>query len=88
VTDRHGAAYFKPQSVETISLQFEFCPEKISVFKFTEAAWGRNYFSFRYEPWLFELFLENFELKLTETGLKGNHPLLRGNEFLYRRANQ
>jgi len=88
VTDRHGAACFKPQPVEAISLQFEFCPEKISVFKFTEAARGRNYFSFRYEPWLFELFLENFELKLTEAGLKGNHPLLRGKEFLYRRANQ
>lgn len=88
VTDRHGAAYFKPQPIETISLQFEFCPEKISVFRFTDAAQANNYFSFRYEPWLFELFLENFELKLTNTGLMGGHPLLRGNEYQYRRANQ
>lgn len=86
ITNSRGAAVFQSQTVESITLQFEFCPEKKSVFRFTDTAIARNYFSFRFEPWLFELFFEQFELELTSTGMKGAHPLLGEKSFWYLRA--
>ena len=33
-----------------------------------------------------EIFLENIVLEVSPEGLKGEHPLLKGNEFLYKKA--
>jgi hypothetical protein len=75
---------FKAQPVESIELLFEFCPEKTSVFKIDTK--GHNYFEFRFEPWMMELFFENFKLKVSEEGLTGAHPILEGDKYVYRKA--
>jgi hypothetical protein len=83
VFNTDGVISFTPQPVESIELLFEFCPEKSSVF--TLQAMGLNYFEFRSEPWIMELFFENFTLQTGDDSLKGAHPLLNGESFLYRR---
>jgi hypothetical protein len=75
---------FKAQPVESIKLLFEFCPEKTSVFKIETN--DHNYFEFRFEPWMMELFFENFKLKASPDRLTGAHPLLNGDAFVYRKA--
>jgi hypothetical protein len=79
-----GTLSFTPQPVETIELLFEFCPEKTSVFSLQ--AKDYDYFEFRSEPWIMELFFENFKLQTEEDGLNGAHPLLNGQSFQYRKA--
>jgi hypothetical protein len=78
------SALFKPQPVSSIELTFEFCPEKTSVFYI--GASDHNYFEFEFEPWMMELFFERFTLKRTSEGFTGKHPLLNGEEFVYRKS--
>lgn len=77
-------AHFKRQPVESIELLFEFCPEKTSVF--TIDASDHTDFEFHFEPWMMELFFENFKLKASDDHLSGAHPLLNGDQFVYRKA--
>jgi len=78
--------YFKYEGAhpDSIELMFEFCPEKVTIFPVST---DHNYFEFKFEPWLFEYFFRDFRLKLSDAQLKGGHPLLRGNEFIYIRGN-
>lgn len=82
--NQRGDVQFGPREVESISLLFEFCPERFSVIPVIVP--GHNEFVFRPEPWLLELFLDNFQLKIHEQGLMGRHPLLEGNTFIYKRG--
>ena len=75
---------FKAQPVESIELFFEFCPEKISLFKIQAS--DHNHFEFRFEPWMMELFFENFKLNAGPDRLTGAHPLLNGETFVYLKA--
>jgi hypothetical protein len=78
-----GMIRFEQQPVESIELHFRFCPEKTSVF--TIEAKEHNYFEFRFEPWIMELFFENFRLQTGNDRLSGAHPLLNGGSFVYKR---
>lgn len=83
--DTDGRMVFTPQKVDSISLVFEFCAEKQSVFPIP--ANGHNYFEFRIEPWIMEVYFENFDLHITEDGLEGSHPLLAENrKYNYEKA--
>jgi hypothetical protein len=84
VMDQNGFVQFKAQPVETIELVFEFCPEKKSLF--TVAANNHRLFEFKAEPWLMEVFFQNFRLALDEDGLKGGHPLSDGKSFRYEKS--
>jgi hypothetical protein len=79
--DTDGVIKLPAEPVSSISLVFEFCPERFSVFKIDDPS--HNYFEFRFEPWIFEFFFNDFRLQLTEGGLKGPHPLMEGEEFSY-----
>jgi hypothetical protein len=63
-----------------IDLFFTLAPERYSSFPVTS---DDNYFEFKIEPWIVEIFVENITLKLSETGLTGEHPLLKGDAFSY-----
>lgn len=78
-----GLVQFPKQEIREISLQFEFCSEKISTFAGVNKK--HNYFSFRFEPWIAEVFFNDFDLKTGDDGLTGGHPLMKGNQFHYAR---
>jgi hypothetical protein len=83
VTNEKGVIEFTLQPVEAIELIFEFCPEKKSVFIIE----SKNHyaFEFRPEPWLMDVFFQNFRLSLTKDGFAGGHPLSDGISFQYRK---
>jgi hypothetical protein len=63
-----------------IDLFFTLAPERYSSFPVQSED---NYFEFRIEPWIIEIFVENIVLKPEKDGLKGEHPLLKGDAFSY-----
>lgn len=81
MTNSKGVVTFNLQKIDTIELLLEFCPEKKSVFKFD--ATSAQELVFEPEPWLMEVFFQNFRLQLTEKGLTGGHPLSDKNNFHY-----
>ncbi len=78
-----GIVRFPKQEVESISLLFEFCPERFSVFTIGEK--DHNDFIFRFEPWIVEVFLVDFRLQIDEDGLVGQHPLMEGVDYRYQK---
>jgi hypothetical protein len=80
-TNDKGEAVFPLQEVSTISVVFEFCPERYT--HFTIENHDHNYFEFRFEPWLMEVFFDNFPLKIESYALSGKHPLLKGEKYQY-----
>ncbi len=79
--DQRGDVQFPLQEVNTLTLQFEFCPERFTVIPITEK--NHNEFLLRVEPSLVEVFLENFSLQINGAALTGRHPLLEGTSFRY-----
>ncbi len=75
-----GVISFPQVSTDSISLLFEFCPERFSSFKIEN---DHNDFTFRFEPWLVEVFLSDFTLQTGESILTGGHPLMTGDEYRY-----
>ena len=83
MTDQRGEIQFPKKEVKNLSLVFQFCPEKISVFELNKE---HNQFEFRFEPWIAEYFFADFHLKLEGKDLKGKHPLLDEKEYLFIRT--
>ena len=79
-----GEVEFSKQKVETISLIFEFCPERFSTFVIKDK--DHNDFTFHFEQWIVEAFLMDFSLEITDEGLFGKHPLLEGEEYNYQKT--
>ncbi|MBD2699711.1 hypothetical protein IC229_03615 [Spirosoma sp. BT702] len=85
ITNEKGEVSFlkQPQN-EAISLRFEFAPERYSVFPITNKA--HNYYEFRFEPWIMDVFFENQAYTLSDDGLEGLHPLLEpGKSYSFER---
>lgn len=82
--NQSGAAGFPLQQVSAISMVFEFCPERFTHFAIENPE--HNYFEFRFEEWLMEVFFDNFQLKLSRYALSGKHPLMKGEKFVYEKA--
>ncbi|MBO9572335.1 MAG: hypothetical protein J7497_09030 [Chitinophagaceae bacterium] len=79
--DSHGDAVYEISKPDTVELMFEFCPEKIAVFPVADKT--HNYFEFRFNPWLFEYFFNNFTLEIADGELHGAHPLMQEKKFVY-----
>ncbi|AXY78346.1 hypothetical protein D3H65_32060 [Paraflavitalea soli] len=79
--DQKGMIVLPKQAIDSITLLFEFCPERSSTFSVADTT--HNYFEFRFEPWLMEVFFRNFTLQVDKEGLYGKHPLMEGAEFHY-----
>jgi hypothetical protein len=80
MSNEKGEIKFPTTETKTLSLVFEFCPEKISLFELDKS---HNYFEFRFEPWITEFFFTDFHLKLDGKDLKGKHPLLDDKEYRF-----
>ncbi len=83
-TNERGEVAFPLQPVTTVSMVFEFCQERFTHFNIDNPA--DNYFEFRFEPWLMEVFFNNFQLKLSAYALSGKHPLMQGEKFVYEKS--
>ncbi|HKO79027.1 MAG TPA: hypothetical protein VJU78_01470 [Chitinophagaceae bacterium] len=83
-TNERGEAAFPLQPVTTVSLVFEFCQERYTHFWIENPT--HNYFEFRFEPWLMEVFFTNFQLKISKYALSGKHPLMQGEKFVYEKG--
>lgn len=79
--DQRGDVQFPMQKITAIALQFEFCPERFTIINVTEK--DHNEFTFRVEPSLVEIYLNDFSLQIDGNDLKGRHPLLEGSDFKY-----
>ena len=80
-TDDKGTIRVPKQPLDSISLLFTLCPDRFSAFQVTDKT--HNYFEFRIEPWIAEVFFKNFSLKFENSKLTGRHPLLNGESFTY-----
>jgi len=83
ITNEQGEIKFPQKQVENLSLIFQFCPEKTSVFNLNKE---HNYFEFRFEPWIAEYFFFDFHLRPEGDDLKGKHPLLDDKEYLFKKS--
>lgn len=81
--DEKGFIYFPKQDVTSIALISEFSAERVSVFNMESTS--HNYFEFRFEPWIMEYFFTDFRLTIADGGLKGKHPMLQGDQYVYKK---
>ena len=82
--DSKGEINFPVSGVGVITLAFEFCPERFTFF--TVGNKDHNYFEFRLEPWIMEVFFNRFIFRVKRHVLIGKHPLLQGEDFLYEKG--
>ena len=83
-TNEMGEVAFPLQPVTTVSMVFEFCQERFTHFSIENPA--HNYFEFRFESWLMEVFFNSFQLKISKYALSGKHPLMKGEKFVYEKG--
>jgi hypothetical protein len=80
MADQKGEIKFPCKTMVALSLQFQFCPEKTSVYELNQ---DHNYFEFSFEPWIAEYFFKDFNLTIDGKDLKGKHPLLDEKEYRF-----
>jgi len=83
-TNERGEAIFPLQPISSVSIVFEFCQERFTHFRIEDPT--HNYFEFRFEPWLMEVFFNNFQLNISKYALAGKHPLMKGEKFVYEKS--
>lgn len=83
MANEKGEIKFSKKRIDSLSLVFQFCPEKISVFQPDKS---HNYFEFCFEPWIAEYFFNDFHLSLDKSGLRGKHPLLDEKEYFFQKS--
>ena len=84
MTNSGGVARFQAEKADSILLMLDLCPEKYTAFVVNPA---KDYYEFTIEPWIGEVFFEEFALKWESNSLNGRHPLLSGNQFRYSKNN-
>lgn len=85
-TDNSGIIKIPRQQFDSVGLIFRLCPDRYSTFSIPGKE--NNYFEFRFEPWIAEVFFRNFSLTIDNNNLKGKHPLLKGGGFIYEKIMQ
>jgi len=59
----------------------ELSAERVSTFTLNNAM--HNFYTFRFEPWIVEVFFKEFTLQFVKDHLEGKHPLLEGENYKY-----
>ena len=77
-----GIVKLENQEIDSIGLIFTLCPDRYSVLPVTH---GNNYFVFQFEPWIADVFFDDFILTYSNDGFTGKHPLLQGDSYTYRK---
>ena len=83
-TDKLGYIKFPKMKIDTVTLIFQFCPERTSVFTITDPK--HNYFEFGFSEWIMEVFFKDFILHPVDSMLVGKHPLLEGISYNYKKT--
>ena len=83
-TNESGIAVFPSRRAISVSMIFEFCPERYSHFTLPDPM--QNLIEFKFEPWLMEVFFNNFSLKAGSYALEGKHPLLKGEKYVFEKS--
>ncbi len=79
--DHNGYIIIPDKSTDTIHLLCELSAERISTFTINNAM--HNFYTFRFEPWIVEVFFKEFTLQFVKDHLEGKHPLLEGENYKY-----
>jgi hypothetical protein len=80
--DDEGIISIPKHSPDSIALLFRLCPDRFSNFHVTDKS--HNYFEFKFEPWIAEVFFKDFKLKVEDKNkLSGKHPLLTDESYLF-----
>ena len=79
ISNKSGVIGFPKQHIDSLTLVFEFCPERTSIFSIKNPS--HNYFEFRFEPWMMEVFFINYSRHINGHDLEGPHPLLTGKTY-------
>ena len=79
--DHNGYIIIHEKSPDTIYLISELSAERVSVFTINNTK--KNSYTFRFEPWIFEVFFKEFTLQFVKDHLEGKHPLLEGENYRY-----
>ena len=77
-----GIVKLENQEIDSIGLIFTLCPDRYSILP---VAHGNNYFVFQFEPWIADVFFEDFILTYSDGVFTGRHPLLTGDNYTYRK---
>jgi hypothetical protein len=72
-----------PGDYTAIGFLFVLCGDRPSLF--TDLKKGHNSYTFGIEPWICEVFFNNIRLTIKEHMLVGQHPLVEGNQFTFRK---
>ena len=83
MTNSKGEISFPRQEVDHIQLVLEFCPEK--TFIFNNSLKLHNYFEFKIEKGIMEVFFDQLTLTLNEEGFEGQHPLLKPGTYRFKK---
>lgn len=83
MTNSKGEISFPRQEVDHIQLVLEFCPEK--TFIFNNSLKLHNYFEFKIEKGIMEVFFDQLTLTLNEEGFEGHHPLLNPGTYRFKK---
>lgn len=83
MTNSKGEIIFSRQEVDHIQLVLEFCPEK--TFIFNNSLKLHNYFEFKIEKGIMEVFFDQLTLTLNEEGFEGQHPLLKPGTYRFKK---
>ncbi len=83
MTNSKGEIIFSRQEVDHIQLVLEFCPEK--TFIFNNSLKLHNYFEFKIEKGIMEVFFDQLTLTLNEEGVEGQHPLLKPGTYRFKK---
>jgi len=79
-----GKIHFTMAAADDISLLFEWCPDKRTVFAVKDTAC--NFFEFKIEPSVMDVLFTDFRLQLDKKGLTGPHPLMATKTFRFKKA--
>jgi len=82
--NEEGVIVFHTAIADTITLLFEWAPEK--KFIYTVKDRSHNYFEFAFEPSIMEVLFDDFILEITATGFTGPHPMDKEKVFQYKKA--
>jgi hypothetical protein len=78
-----GVIEIESTKFSKVELYFELCPERF--YSFEPQHPGDNYFEFTIDPTVMDFYFENVIYQIDGQTLKGKHPLLRGDEFVFRK---
>jgi len=80
-SNNEGLIQFPVKSADSLTLAFEFCAERSSTITLADPT--HNDLSFTFEPWIMEVFFNDFSLNITPDGLEGQHPLLKPGTYRF-----